>query len=145
MRRQAEAGGGKMRNRAERLGLMTVLVQEEIAAVAREQVAPIVRFHEETFNVFQSLREQMQSLAFDAYTQGLIHGNKICIGWISVEERLPDEDGRLWAILTDKMSNGKVIGYYPLYEYYHFDNGWATDDRVTHWLDVKLPTLPAIS
>jgi len=63
-----------VRSRAERLGLMTVKIPAEIAAVAREQVSPIVRFHEASFNVFQSVREQMERLAFDAYTQGLIHG-----------------------------------------------------------------------
>jgi hypothetical protein len=63
--------------------------------------------------------------------------------WISVSERLPDEDGRLWAVLSDTVNLGIVTGYYPLCEYYHFNDGWATDERITHWLDVKLPPLPA--
>ena len=63
--------------------------------------------------------------------------------WISVSERLPEENGRLWAVLTDTVNLGAGTGYYPIYEYYHFDNGWATDERITYWLDVILPPLPA--
>lgn len=66
-----------MRTRTERLGLMAVKVPEDIAAVAREQVAPIVRFHVEGFSAWLSVQGQMERLAFDAYTQGLIHGNQI--------------------------------------------------------------------
>lgn len=64
--------------------------------------------------------------------------------WIPCSERTPDVDGRLWAVLSDTVNCGNVTGYYPLYEYYHFDNGWATDERITHWLEVKLPAMPSI-
>lgn len=63
-------------------------------------------------------------------------------GWVACSERLPEKDGRLWAILVDETIGGHGA-LTPLYEFYHFDNGWATDDKVTHWLDYELPSLPA--
>ncbi len=66
-----------MRGRAERLELKVVKVPLEIAAVVQEQVAPIVRFHLEGFTAWGTVREQMERLAFDAYSQGLVHGNQI--------------------------------------------------------------------
>jgi hypothetical protein len=64
--------------------------------------------------------------------------------WVPTTERHPDKDGRLWAILVERREDGKHTGYIPLYEYYHFIDGWATDDHVTHWLDADLHPLPGI-
>ena len=62
--------------------------------------------------------------------------------WVPCSERQPDKDGRLWAILTERREQGKHTGYIPLFEYYNFIDGWATDDHVTHWLDADLHPLP---
>ncbi len=44
----------------------------------------------------------------------------------------PDVDGRLWPIafvpLNDRTRRPEMA-----FEYYHFDNGWATDDRIVAW------------
>jgi hypothetical protein len=64
--------------------------------------------------------------------------------WVSPTDRQPDVDGRLWAILTERREYGKLTGYVPLFEYYHFDNGWATDDRILFWLDSPLHPLPQV-
>ena len=64
-------------------------------------------------------------------------------GWVSVKDRLPDEDGRLWAILIDESIGGHVP-LTPAYEYYHFHEGWATDEEVLYWLDYRLPPLPSL-
>lgn len=66
-----------MRTRVERLGLRVVKFPADAAAVALKQIEPIVRFHMEGFNAWSSIREQMERLAFDAYSQGLIDGNQI--------------------------------------------------------------------
>jgi hypothetical protein len=63
--------------------------------------------------------------------------------WVSVNDRLPDEDGRLWIALAEKVTNGKVVGYYPIHEFYHFHEGWATDETIVYWLNIALPPLPA--
>lgn len=45
--------------------------------------------------------------------------------WIPCSERLPDVDGKLWRIRT---ASGESE------EFYHFHEGWATDQDVTHWM-----------
>lgn len=62
--------------------------------------------------------------------------------WVPASERLPDKDGRLWAILTESRSNGKPGPWIPGFEYYHFIDGWATDQYVRYWLDAELHPLP---
>lgn len=59
--------------------------------------------------------------------------------WIPVSERLPDVDGVRWMIWA--IDNYGVP--YLASEYYHFHEGWATDEHVTHWM--PLPTPPAQS
>ncbi len=67
----------RVRTKLERLGLKIVKVPMETANVATEQVRPIVEYHLHRFSAWLSIREQMERLAFDAYLQGLIHGNQV--------------------------------------------------------------------
>lgn len=64
--------------------------------------------------------------------------------WVSPTNRQPDVDGRLWAVLTERRENGKRTGFVPTFEYYHFINGWATDDTILFWLDSPLHPLPSV-
>lgn len=88
-------------------------------------------------------RRQEEELAGRCDKAAMLSAPPAATGWVSVKDRLPDEDGKLWAILTPERRNGVVTGYERLYEYYHFHEGWATDEEVTHWLDYRLPPLPS--
>ncbi len=66
-----------MSAKLERLGLMSMSVPVETAKVVDEQIKPIVELHCGRFSTWLSIREQMHRLAFDCYSQGLIHGNQI--------------------------------------------------------------------
>jgi len=56
-------------------------------------------------------------------------------GWIPVSERLPDVDGIRWMIWV--IDNYRMP--YLASEYYHFHEGWATDEEVTHWMSLPAP------
>jgi hypothetical protein len=57
--------------------------------------------------------------------------------WIPVSERLPDRDHNLWlVVVTNKHGYGRVT-----VEFYHFHEGWATDENVTHWMPIPEPPL----
>lgn len=62
--------------------------------------------------------------------------------WVPCIERTPEQDHYLWAVLTESVRDGRVTGYIPTFEYYHHLEGWATDEKITHWLDLLLPKLP---
>ena len=47
--------------------------------------------------------------------------------WRPISEN-PDIDGRLWPIVV--VRDGKVA---MDFEYYHFDNGWASDEEILNW------------
>lgn len=66
-----------MRNELERLGLIKMEFPAEVAKVAHDQIRPIVEYHVRHFSAYLSGREQLERIAFDCYTQGLIHGNQI--------------------------------------------------------------------
>lgn len=65
--------------------------------------------------------------------------------WVSPTDRQPDLDGRLWVILTERRENGKRVGFVPAFEYYHFMDGWATDETILFWLDSPLHPLPSVT
>ena len=65
--------------------------------------------------------------------------------WVSPTDRNPDLDGRLWVILVERREQGKRTGFIPMFEYYHFIDGWATDDTVLFWLDSPLHPLPSVT
>ena len=44
-----------------------------------EQLNEILAFHAANFNVRKPIDEQMKKLAFDAYTQGILDGQKLMV------------------------------------------------------------------
>lgn len=59
--------------------------------------------------------------------------------WVPVSKN-PDLDGLLWPIAVKLHAEGRVL-YKADFEYYHFDNGWATDEEVVAWLPVPVPNM----
>lgn len=57
-----------------RKGVISVSFPAEQAAIAQQQIAPIIAYHVAGFTAFKDIDEQMKRLAFDAYVQGLLDG-----------------------------------------------------------------------
>ena len=53
--------------------------------------------------------------------------------WIPVGERLPDVDHNLWLVVVTNDAGYQRVTV----EFYHFHEGWATDENVTHWMPLK--------
>lgn len=71
-------------------------------------------------------------------------------GWISVEDKLPDEDGEYIVYAQDESSlpnegiwyeNVVVVAYYRFDEWtwYEDDNDYDITDIVTHWMPLPEP------
>lgn len=71
-------------------------------------------------------------------------------GWISVEDKLPDEDGEYIVYAQDESSlpnegiwyeNVVVVAYYRFDEWtwYEDDNEYDITDIVTHWMPLPEP------
>lgn len=73
----------------------------------------------------------------DAIVAALRAQSENARGWIACEKRLPDTDGALCLVYLPDRDGGKLRADF---EYYHFIDGWATDERVTHWM--PLPKEP---
>lgn len=58
-------------------GLISIDVPATSVAVVEERLALVLRLHVKRLNAAIPLADQMKSLAFDAYTQGLIDGAQV--------------------------------------------------------------------
>jgi hypothetical protein len=60
-----------------RKDLITVKLPAEHVRTAEHQIEAIVRFHIVKFTAYLPMLDQMKSLAFDCYTQGLLDGTAV--------------------------------------------------------------------
>ena len=57
--------------------LVTCEFPVEQADIAKQQIRDIVDYHLSKFSAWKDIDEQMKSVAFDCYVQGLLDGNQI--------------------------------------------------------------------
>jgi len=60
-------------------GLCCIELTKPMIDAYNEQLAEILAFHAANFNVRKAIDEQMKKLAFDAYTQGVLDGQKLVV------------------------------------------------------------------
>ena len=60
-------------------GLCCIELTKPMIDAYNEQLNEILAFHAANFNVRKPIDEQMKKLAFDAYTQGILDGQKLMV------------------------------------------------------------------
>lgn len=60
-------------------GLCCIELTMPMIDAYNEQLNEILAFHAANFNVRKPIDEQMKKLAFDAYTQGVLDGQKLVV------------------------------------------------------------------